>query len=303
MISYLKHNQIDKEQWDNCIDNSFNRLVYAKSWYLDIVSPDWEALVNSDYSTVMPLPVKRKFFLSYLVQPLFTQQLGVFSVNVVTSDEVRQFLKYIPKKFVRQVFNLNFSNALPQTDYLTNRVNFELALGKNYTLIFDDYHENTKRNIKKARNNGLLIEISNDVNSFIKLYETFAKEKPNQFALNKLRKVLIYSIGHQKGEIVFAREISGDILSGAFFLKDLERVVYMASFTTTEGKEKSSMFLIMDEMIRKFAHLPFIFDFEGSMIPGVARFFAGFGAERKVYQQYRRSRWFVVHRRQTTDNR
>ncbi|MEA2107399.1 MAG: hypothetical protein U9P82_11900, partial [Bacteroidota bacterium] len=77
-INHLQNAQIDKQKWDLTIENSHNGLVYALSWYLDVVSPGWNALVLGDYEAVMPLPVKQKFGLEYLVQPPFCQQLGVF---------------------------------------------------------------------------------------------------------------------------------------------------------------------------------------------------------------------------------
>ena len=50
---------IDKKHWDDCISKSFNGNVYAWSWYLDIVHPKWEALVENDYERVMALPSLR----------------------------------------------------------------------------------------------------------------------------------------------------------------------------------------------------------------------------------------------------
>ena len=42
MITYLTHDQIDKTLWDHCIAQAPNGLVYAWSWYLDIVHPGWD---------------------------------------------------------------------------------------------------------------------------------------------------------------------------------------------------------------------------------------------------------------------
>ena len=69
MIRYLTHNQIDTRRWDECIAQSPNGLVYAWSWYLDVVHPSWEALVEDDYETVMPLTGNKKFGVNYLFQP------------------------------------------------------------------------------------------------------------------------------------------------------------------------------------------------------------------------------------------
>ena len=51
MIQYLLNHQIDKTKWDATIAECGN--IYAFSWYLDIVHPQWEALVEDDYQSVM----------------------------------------------------------------------------------------------------------------------------------------------------------------------------------------------------------------------------------------------------------
>src|ERR1700692_3437990 len=90
MIHYLKHNAIDKRRWDEAIDRAFNGMIYAKSWYLDIVSPQWDALVSDDYRAVMPLTWRRKFGVYYLYQPFFTQQLGVFTTPLPPEGGYKQ---------------------------------------------------------------------------------------------------------------------------------------------------------------------------------------------------------------------
>ena len=58
-ISFVSHNQIDKSKWDYCMDKSINRSVYGISWYLDIVSENWDALIYGDYELIIPVPSKK----------------------------------------------------------------------------------------------------------------------------------------------------------------------------------------------------------------------------------------------------
>ena len=39
----------------------------------------WDALVEDDYVSVMPLPYRKKMGVTYIFPPTMTQQLGVFS--------------------------------------------------------------------------------------------------------------------------------------------------------------------------------------------------------------------------------
>src|ERR1019366_1761696 len=98
MVKHISHSKINFKKWDNCIANSVNSAIYAYSWYLDIVSPGWEALVAADYKTVMPLTQNSKYGINYLRQPFFTQQLGVFSTSELTEAILTDFLTAIPEK-------------------------------------------------------------------------------------------------------------------------------------------------------------------------------------------------------------
>ena len=81
MIRCLKRNEIDVEKYNTCIKNAVQSNIYAFSWYLDIVTDNWAVLVLNDYEAVMPLPWKQKYFIKYVTQPLWTLQLGVFSLD------------------------------------------------------------------------------------------------------------------------------------------------------------------------------------------------------------------------------
>ena len=91
-IQYLQHKKINFRKWDDCIRNSINGNLYDFSWYLDIVSEGWDALILSDYETVMPLTHQKKLGVSYILQPFFSQQLGVFSTQRITSEVVSEFI-------------------------------------------------------------------------------------------------------------------------------------------------------------------------------------------------------------------
>ena len=73
-IRHVKHKDINKLKWDKCIDTAPNGLIYANSFYLDIMSKGWDGLVMNDYEAVMPLTWNKKFGIFYLRQPAFTQQ-------------------------------------------------------------------------------------------------------------------------------------------------------------------------------------------------------------------------------------
>ena len=133
MMRHLRHDEIDKKKWDDCIRSSFNGIIYAYSWYLDVVCEDWESLVENDYERVFPLTGKRKYGISYLYQPFFTQQLGVFSKSILSAEVVEEFLKAIPAKYRYIETNLNTLNKIDSDGFKVEpQRNFELDLIHSY---------------------------------------------------------------------------------------------------------------------------------------------------------------------------
>ena len=75
-----------------------------------------------------------------------------------------------------------------------------------------------------------------------------------------------------------------------YFCRWKERVIYMNAATSLNGKELGGMFFLLDRFIHENAGRNLILDLEGSTIPGVARFYAGFGAIPETYYQLKFNR-------------
>ena len=95
---------------------------------------------------------------------------------------------------------------------------------------------------------------------------------------------LIKTISAKSAGCVYAAKEGGALVAAAFFGFSQSRAIYLVSASSTLGKEDRSMFKIVDAFIKDHAGSELVLDFEGSNIPSVARFFAGFGAKPEIYQ-------------------
>lgn len=292
-VIYLKHNQINKYKWDECIDGSHNRIVYAQSWYLDVVSKGWDALVVGDYDVVMPLTHGKKYGIMYLYQPFFTQQLGVFSKQEFNQAVVERLLNSIPEKYRFIDIALNKANSFQLSDFLIkSNVNYELELANSYEDIVKGYSSNTKRNIKKAERNELFVSNKIDSGELIKLFrnnlgKTIKNIKTKHYDL--LKQIMDKSLLEQKAEIYGVNSSEGDPCAGAFFIKSYDSYIFLFSATNEESKQKGAMFLIINQFIRKHAGEKIILDFEGSNIQSLARFYKGFGSDEFNYLRVKKN--------------
>jgi len=276
-IIHLENKAIDFNRWDQAISQSNNQLVYAFSWYLNVVSPQWEALVTSDYEFVMPLPVKSRYKIPYLVQPVLTQQLGIFSKQSITEKIVKEFIKEIP--YFSYELALNESNFYGKALIYPN---FILDLTADYKQLYSNFSKNTQRNIEKTSKLNLQVQEQLSAETFISFY--FAVDKhflsPQQPILEKL-----IEKGLLKNELKLYGVFSATntLIAALCSLETNNRITYLLPVSSVEGKSASAMFFLINYLIRKNANQNKVIDFEGSRIEGVARLYRGFGAKYHPY--------------------
>jgi hypothetical protein len=243
------------------------------------VSPNWEALVADDYEYVMPLPIKRKLGIPFLVQPILTQQLGVFSSSKIDEIIVKQFIEKIPYRSYHLCLNEKNPNS--------NRVehpNFVLNLNRNYEDIFAGYSTNTKRNINKTHQYPIEIKSDLSANDFLEFYHTIEK-KYNELPQTKLDKLVVESFSKGKATIYGAYNGEHKLISALFLLHSNQRLIYLLPVSDQEGKEFLAMFKIVDEIIQHHAHSNCLLDFAGSNVANIARFYEGFGTSINYYKE------------------
>ena len=287
MIQFIESKNIDKVKWNHCIGNSINSLLYAYSWYMDVVCEDWAALVENDYESVMPLAYRKKFGIHYIYPPIFIQQLGIFSMVLLDDEISDRFLKAIPKKFRFIEYNLNSYNQIDNKKHkIKNNVNHLLDLIINYEAIAKNYSENLKRNLKKANKTGVNISQNLKPEDIIEIFSKNKGKEINKFGINEyaILKKLTY-IGIHKGYIQTygAYTIQNELCAGAIFAVDKQRAIFLFSATNKVSKNLFAMPLLIDNFIKNNAEKNIVLDFEGSNDENLARFYKSFGSKTVNY--------------------
>ncbi len=285
-LKYLKHDEIDYQKWDSCISSASNSRLYAASWFLDRAAGYWDALIWGDYEFMMPLPVKKKFGLRYLYQPIYCQQLGIFPSPPV--EIARKFYQKTEAKFRFADMQLNSENILPKN--LKNisfypRDNFLLHTEIGYKAIYAGFSKNTGRNIIRANKNQLTYVEGIPQRDFLEFKKKNLATKLHRRDFLKLKSIIAYSIHKGFGEIIGVYSPENNLCAAVFFCRWQNRLVYMNAVSSREGKELRAMFFLIDRLLQAAGKKNLILDFEGSMVPGIARFFKGFGAVPETYHR------------------
>lgn len=288
-IRYVTHDYINKSLWDQCIKQAVNGRVYGYSWYLDIMSDNWDALIEGDetYETVFPLTFRKKFGVYYLYQPFFTQQLGVFSCKQITPELVNSFLEAIPSKFMFAEINLNTLNKPDENRWrVFNNTNYELDLIEPFDSIYKRFSTNIRRNVGKAEQKEIRVSDAVNPEEIVRLFRenrgtTLLKLKDNDY--KRLIQLVYHGIHKQIAFSYGAYTSTNTLCAGMIIFISHYKATFLFSATNEDARDSGAMPMLISQFIYSAAGNHLTLDFEGSNDPQLGRFYKSFGAQRIVY--------------------
>ena len=290
-VIHLQNTEIDRQQWDDCIYRSINGLIYGLSWYLDIVSPGWAAIVavkDDTYTVCLPLPIQRRFGIKYIIHPYFCQQLGLFFrhppkesiVEAMISSMLQTYL-YIPR------FSFNTNNtfiALHGYPSLTveARETHLLSLDRSYSELYRGYRRDRRHRIKQAKKKRLDIIRSNDIRPLIRMYQTYIEHRvpgAGHDADQSLLRSLFIAVAQRVAyKLYYVREKDGSVSCGCWFVFYKNTIIYLFNAATDSARNDNGRSLIIDRLIYEHQNTDYVLDFETPPKDSLASFYQSFGS-------------------------
>ncbi|MBK8954895.1 MAG: hypothetical protein IPM34_04970 [Saprospiraceae bacterium] len=258
--------------------------ITQQAWFVSRITHFIQVLDLGNYNCY--LPVFKSFGVWRVFIPPFMQKIEIPGDVLPDGKELINLLR-LKFKCGNICLPLEVNTANQRIDS-TRRINYVLPLNKTYEELSKQFHKGHKLNLKSAFKHQHQILSSRDVGHFVELYIRYSnKDIPGKYKTHANLSSLIRACmdrGH--GEILMANNKAGETIAACFISHYNNRFIYHLSFANEEGKAQFAMYALLNEVIRLNAATDNILDFEGSMIPGVAYFMKGFGAEKEYYYQY-----------------
>lgn len=275
--------------------------IFQQPWWLNAVAPGmWSAAeVQKDGKLLARLPYiyKRKNALRLCTMPKLTQSLGPwltpsrakYSKSLKQQkDLMTSLIQQIPEcDYFCQNFHYSITNWLPfywhgfsQTTAYTYVIQDLGDLDK----VWSGFQENIRTDIRKASKN-LSIRTDLGLENFLEINNlTFARQRKKIPYSHEL----VYRVDkaceqHQSRKIFFAEDSHGVIHAAIYLIWDKESAYYLMGGADPSLRNSGAMSLLIWEAIKFSAKVSKKFDFEGSMIESIERFFRGFGASQVPY--------------------
>ena len=289
--------------------------IFFRDWWLDSVTDPsrWDViLVKKDNKIIAVFPYFKtnKHGFSFILQPKLTQFSGPWikypenmKYNSKLSYEKKIFNEIIDKLPEFDHMNINFhysmDNWLPfywKGFKQTTRYTYIIENLKEIGEIYNNFQSNIKSDIKKAEKIVTIIPTDN-LQKFYELNSSTFKRQgiDMSYSYEYLRRMDNIQKANNSRRITFAVDNDGNIHSAIYIVWDENSAYYLMSGSDPEFRSSGATSLLLWEAIQFASTVVDKFDFEGSMIEPIEKFFKGFGAVQKPYFNISKTNSFLLN--------
>lgn len=295
------------EVWDEFVTASPEGCIFARTFYLEAVQCDFYILGCFDKAgrLIGGLPIAEKSK-GHASMPPITQTLGILlgdNSNMKYPYKLKREKEIITSlveategfKTFNCNFHHNFTNWMPfmwkgydsfiRYTYILSNIASEDLLWKKLT-------DNTRNAVNKARKNGIIIRRDLTIDDMYDMVQkTFERQNMKvHFTREFLRKFDDVLKKHDARNMYFAVDEQGRIHSAAYVICDNKAAYYLLGGGDPELRSSDAMYLCLYEAIKDAFSRVQVFDFEGSIVPGIESFVRSFGGEQTPYFQIMKDR-------------
>jgi hypothetical protein len=275
--------------------------LFSQAWWLDAVAPGiWDAAIVEEGNRIvasLPYLIERKRRLMISSMPPLTQTLGPWLAphEAKYTNQLSRQHKLISGLIIRlpvfdfflQNFHYSVSNWLPfywQGFQQTTRYTYVIEELSNLDAVWRETRENIRTDVRKAQKK-LSVRIDLGLDRFLDLNEkTFARQAMRPpYSRELVARIDRSCAEHNCRRLFFAEDSQGELHAAIYLVWDERSAYYLMGGADPDLRNSGATSFLMWEAIQFAATVTKCFDFEGSMIEPVERFFRAFGARQVPY--------------------
>jgi len=275
--------------------------IFQEPWWLDAVAPGcWgEVTCERGGRTVARLPyvVRGRRGLRMLTQSTMTQTLGPSLEPSRTTGagalaREHQLLAELeaalpPAQAFSQQFSPGILNALPfQWAGYRLEVRYTYRIGdlRSPDTVWAGLRGNIRREIRKARKRVRVVEDLGVDLFYDVLSKTYVRQGlPVPRSLDELARLEEACARRGAATMLFAQDDAGQVHGVAWVVWDRRAAYYLLAGAEPELRTSGASSLLVWEAMMRAREVTNVFDFHGSMVQPIERFFRGFGACQTPY--------------------
>ncbi len=293
----------NKSKYKEFCDNN-DIPIFSQYWWLDAVcgSNNWDVILvekNGEILASMPYHFKKKYFFKVILMPMLSQNMGIFfkygknfsyKKKLIFEEECfNKILSQLPStSLFFQKFHYSITNWLPMYWHnyrQTTNYTYIIKNIKDIDNVLANFSKLKWKEVKRANRDNIKITFDVGVDEFYEHHRNTLKSQGKSISYPKdiLKNIVENTQELNKGRILAMRDSSGELLSCMLVVWDTKSAYSLISSISNKCRERRITAFLFYEAIKYASKYVDIFDFEGSMIKGVAHSFRHFGAIQTPY--------------------
>jgi hypothetical protein len=275
-VHFVQRKDIDCDKWNQLVDQTPCALIYNKSFFLDILADNWCIYVDDDYSKGIALPFTSRLKVNTVYTPNFIRSFDILGIN--PGNILNEFIESDSLKFRNGNLILNVQSNLGVLQFkkfqqIPSINHFEInTLAKRMLKKFDSLEYDMNQSVSLDRvlhffKIELFPRISNLNSKDYNLFSNLLRELDKQGAL----KMNCIVNGNK------------ELIAVAVFMEYKNRVTYIKGVATHNLMKNGAMYALLYNEIIKTREKNFDFDFGGSNIESISRFYKNLGGQDEYY--------------------
>lgn len=291
----------NKELYKELCEKEKSIPIFSRDWWMNAVCEEdkWDVILiekGGQIIATLPYYINNK----EINQPVLTQKSGPW-IKYPCDQKYSSKLDYekrVLNQIIEKIEELGMNKYYQHFDYLienwlpfywkgysqTTRYTYLLDdlsnLEKNYT----NLESRTRKNIRKAEKR-VIVKEDCTIEKFYQMNKmTFDRQGiPIPYSLATLKKIDEVCLKNNCRKIFYAVDDNNDIHAAIYIVWDENSAYYLMGGSNPKLSNSEAMSLLIWEAIKFASNVTKKFDFEGSMIESIERFFRSFGAIQKPY--------------------
>lgn len=292
----------NKEKYRKFCQKEKDIPIFSKDWWLDSVCgvDAWDVVLvekgQEIFASLSYFKTKRVIF-DIITMPKLTQTMGIY-IKYPPKQKYYKRLSWekdMMTKLVQQLpafdtfsqnFDKNITNWLPlywQGFEQTTRYTYVV---ENTTIeeLEKNLETDIRRRRRKAYEAGVEVVESDDVEKFYELNEMTFKRQDREMPYSfEFVKNLYETCKKNNAVKMYFAKIEGEVIAANFLVYDDNTVYYLMGGIEPNKRDLGGMDIVQFESIKFALESGRVFDFEGSMIESIEKYFRSFGAVQKPY--------------------
>jgi len=260
--------------------------LFMQGWWMDAVSggKDWEAVCLPS-GAMMPVLLRKRMGMRFVLMPQETQIGGYYGTGD-RAEDIAAAIDGLKLAYYYQKYPIGQERAQQLAKYgfrVSGMLTYRIADLQDEEALVRRFSENKRRQLKKAA--GLTVDTDLTADAFYRFHRDCLRKQGKDIAYSEAFWHDLYAAceAHGSGQIIALRDEQNRLTAAVFVVYDKHVCYYLIPTYDPDMSKTGAGSRLVLEAIRFAAQHSEVFDFEGSMIPGVAEHYRQFGSTAATY--------------------